>query len=156
MGFQNIAIYCIGAILKTQITFYMWFLTHATLHVCRYFFCVLCDHAILKTQITKCILCSVLVGHPKTHNTNCAVLFRFRHKTIKCKFWPCCLVTLLSCSSYIGMSRSWIDVEMLSWSILGIGRRSSTQLKGSESGGRYDMRVDDVCQKRSCLLCSHP
>jgi len=42
-----------GAILKTQITFYMWFLTHTIFNVCRYFVCVLCHHAILKTDVIK-------------------------------------------------------------------------------------------------------
>jgi hypothetical protein len=48
-----------GAILKTQITFYMWFLTHTIFNVCRYFVCVLCHHAILKTDVIKYYFTSI-------------------------------------------------------------------------------------------------
>jgi hypothetical protein len=55
----NDAIDDTGAILKTQITFSMWFLTHTIFNVCRYFVCVLCHHAILKTDVIKYYFTSI-------------------------------------------------------------------------------------------------
>ena len=53
------AVIITGAILKTQITFYMWFLTHTIFNVCQYFVCALCHHAILKTDVIKYYFMSI-------------------------------------------------------------------------------------------------